>query len=1013
MENHLLIVAGGTGGKIVRAYKKLVYQQFRNDSPKNIEYLYIDSSRDEWNKDSEWEVLGDSIALGNSNFLELQSQGLAEKFQEIEQYPGVKEFIGEKQQWIDLMNNAQGQKTAGMQRRRMGRILFASNASNFNKALADRVQKLRQETNQTDVTFHVCAGLAGGTGSGSIIDIITQIRNQFPASNNSFRILLYVYLPEDVSNWNTPLDFYHANGYAALTELNALSTGALKPFDVTGEKGQLDVQTPFTGCYVFTNQNENGVTVDKETELPAIVADFLYQKTVALKVITSELERLENGENGDPSPEMLKGSKVGERSKRFLSFGIKRIAIPEQEIKEYLTFNLARQAALQLRFNNWTDAAGFVEEPRNMGFNEYVQQKDKLQGWHLTLNHLMLSEPVLIDESSKRWKKFENHWNDKIDFFKPLALEKDKKEWVDALKMLISREFDEDFRKSGGVNRFFEAKRKDKRDMAREIRKRIEAEFFGEWRNGDLSISDLSRKLNALLDFLRTDVTRQINEKIESYHRLEEKAKADVRELDKEWAQMGVIGKWFGKRSELFDTQRLALQDEYIIRTQLRGAQFAREFMPEILEQLELFNQELTQAGATINEGILLFEKNINSRCEDADWITQPEQIQKDVFKQQLIPFYESTQVKQSVRFFNHDSKIQNQQTAKVREAITKVLGEDRMNFADFNSRLSKHAFATELEKVCLQNALILEKDQSKQDRLLGMSVIEKLQRHYQDNTQELRSLVGQLMRFAGCYVEFNPNEVTKAGDGFSTGAVSRTLLIILPQNSTAQYPQFVEQLKQAFEFNKDSQVSLKFLEADANEYQITLMTITSLFPLRYLSSTDRLREKYQLRLQKSDGEKARMLLHLQNDSGKLPKLFAATQQEREGELLDQQKRAIPQLLLGYAMGKIKLTKNEDGYTKLALIELNRFDDEEPVVWMDPSLPKAWKSLSSDELDKLNVSIDQEVKVNFRHKEKKAELVTNIVKTMKGLQAEHAGTPEYKLLSDAGKQLIETLEKEA
>jgi hypothetical protein len=1011
MANHLLIASGGTGGKIVRAFKKLVYQQFRDQSPNNIEYLYIDSSRDEIDKTADWEVLGESIALGTSNFLELKSDNLASKFAEIESYPGVKDFVGQKQDWIGLINDTKGQKTAGMQRRRMGRILFASNAKEFKKALVDRVNKLQNNTSNTDVTFHICTGLAGGTGSGSIIDIVTQIRNAFPASNIDYTILLYVYLPEEPTNWNTELDFYHANGFAALLELNALSTGALRPFDVTGEKGQLNVNTPFTGCYVFTNQNENGITVNKETVLPDIAADFIYQKTIGLSQISSELNRIESGENGDPTPEMTVKSKIGERSKRFLSFGIKRLAIPEQEIKEYLTFSFAKQAALQLRFNNWVDVSGYVDEPKNNSYNEYVRRDDKLQGWHLTLKHLILSEAILVDSSSSKWKTYETHWRDRLNFFKPLCKQKDKKEWIDALKSLALKEYEDDFRKSGGVIKFFEAKRRDKRDMAREIRSKIETEFFSEWRSGDLSLYDLNRKLNALIDYLRNDLSKNLDDKIETTKKQEEKSKEAIRENDQNWAKIGILSDLLNKRDEILDAQIISIQDEYRNRTEIEGLKFAREFMPEILEQLELLNHEITTAAGTVNDSLNIFEQNILSRCNDQEWTTEINNDSASIFKQQLVPFYESNQVKHIVRRFNRDSKVQSPQTARVREGLTKVLGDNRLNFSDFNNRFPKNIFSTELEKICQDNAISLEKDLAKQDRLLGMNVIEKLQRKYEGDKQSLRNLTGQLINYAGCYVEFNQNEVGKSGEGLTAGPAKRTLFIILPKDSTSKHATFIADLKEAFEFNKPLRTDLIFIEADTSEYRISLMTVTSLFPLRYLIPVDRLREKYALRLQKEDSVNAKMLLHIQDDAAELPKLFAPTQQELADLLYKKRVSSIPNLLLAHAMKLIKEKQNEDGYKKLALVSVDMFGDEEPIFFMEKTLNNSWKVLENENIDTLSTAVQQEITVKYKQKNQKELLADQIKDTIVQLK-EDGNETDYKLFKEAAINLITELKKE-
>src|SRR5260370_11888442 len=91
------------------------------------------------------------------------------------------------------------------------------------------------------------------------------------------------------------------------------------------------------------------------------------------------------------SPEKAPAYNIPERSKRFLTFGIKRLAIPEEEIAEYLTFNFARQAALQLRFNNWSWTNGFSDEARNQDYREFVRQKQTEYKWGLSDENLTLS----------------------------------------------------------------------------------------------------------------------------------------------------------------------------------------------------------------------------------------------------------------------------------------------------------------------------------------------------------------------------------------------------------------------------------------------------------------------------------------------------------------------------------------------------------------------------------------------------------------------------------------------
>ena len=121
----------------------------------------------------------------------------------------------------------------GGQKRRLGRFLFACYASNFKEQLRHLTAEM-QTGGLTAVTFHICCGLAGGTGSGSLIDILAQVRTLYRDSRTYKIYIAYTFLPEEFpkANWDT--GNYHANGYAALLELNAISVGLLPPYDVDG-----------------------------------------------------------------------------------------------------------------------------------------------------------------------------------------------------------------------------------------------------------------------------------------------------------------------------------------------------------------------------------------------------------------------------------------------------------------------------------------------------------------------------------------------------------------------------------------------------------------------------------------------------------------------------------------------------------------------------------------------------------------------------------------------------------
>lgn len=239
--NHLLIGLGGTGGKVLKAFKKRLYKEFPDDKKRKamrpaITFLYVDSTREMMNdnhKDPSWRVLGRDVTFTESEFVNIrpQSVGISQILDNIDSYPGMKHLVKNG----NAMRATLGEiKEAAGQKRRAGRIMFASCVTTFLSALNAKYNEMRQEmTHQDSLHVHIFTGLAGGTGSGSIVDVVAQTRKNYPQAT----IDVYAMVPE----LNIPAGFnagrYHENGYAALKELSAMSVCQFLPTDVvTGEE---------------------------------------------------------------------------------------------------------------------------------------------------------------------------------------------------------------------------------------------------------------------------------------------------------------------------------------------------------------------------------------------------------------------------------------------------------------------------------------------------------------------------------------------------------------------------------------------------------------------------------------------------------------------------------------------------------------------------------------------------------------------------------------------------------
>jgi hypothetical protein len=1013
MNNHLIIGLGGTGGKIIRSLRKTIFQDFRSNKPDdiNIGYLYLDTSDEMMSiDDPSWRVLGESVQLDEGSKVFIKPGGLMEVIKNIKQYPGIKDWIGNETDWIEYLNSTSGLITAGGQRRRLGRFILACNASLFERSLKTQINQLQNVSGTADVTFHVCCGLAGGTGSGTIIDVLSQIRKNFrPSGITSFRIILYLFLPEEHPKDNRDSGFYHANGYAALLELNAFNVGSFIPIDISttitnGKTRFTNIDDPFNGAYLFSNINENGNKVDVDNELPNIISDFLYQKLISIKDVEWKRDRLgkqENHENLDTAPERSSTSSTPERSIRFLGFGVKRIAIPEEEIREYITYTYASQALLQLRYNNWADETGFRNEAVNQNFGELINNKDTQNRWLITDEHFKLSSPIINDQITKRWKSIGDTWRMVIPEFKSQAKDKKDSNWLDELKKLCQKYFSENYRNLG-VLKFYEAKVNDKKDLAREIVSRIEKELFDEWKNAVKSLFDIKRLLDTLIENL-SERFQKIDEDIVRKQQLEDTVLATILENEKTWAKVGMLSAMVGKKDRLLDAQGVAFEELNIYKTQISGLQFSKVLLSEVIEQLNGVKSEIDKSNQTLDAALKEFEKNVNERCND----NEGRMNEEEYYKQQVIRFYNPEKVKNITKRFIRDKKEQGTQTSNVRKSIVTRLG-DQPNFSVFNERISKGTLINTLESVCSQNTKNAEASLEVKDRLFDVGIVGKLKERYDGNYEELRRYIKRLVDYSGCFITFDQNEINKSGDGTKNPPTKiKTFTVVIPKAS--EHQDFLNNLERAFRETAPAGITPDFVYTTVKKNEIVLLSLINGFPLRYLSLVNVLQNKYKERVNKEDGAKAKMFLHLEGNGEDLPRLFIPTQKEMDFELNNVRNKSIKYILLADAMGYIKEKQDDNGYTKLAFVKPDQFGDLVPIFFMEQKLSDCYLNIDRRKFEILENFILPLFESDYKHKQQKENLQTSIIGLVNNIKAERSEDNIYNLHKAEASNILEKL----
>jgi hypothetical protein len=1016
--NHLIIGLGGTGGKIIRAFRRAIYEEYRQKEPVllrreddgsvsrlphrvKLGYLYVDSDAAlmEPNHPS-WKVPGDTLQLGKNSQLLIKGANLTGVLENLGSYPNISPWIGDRSQWREILGSIVGEAIAG-QKRRLGRFLFACKAKDATEGFVSKLQgavdDLRRKSGENSITFHVCAGLAGGTGSGSIIDTIAQIRRMYPEDEH--RVVLYCLLPEaqPPPGWDT--GSYHANGFASLVELNALAVGAYQPHDVSDVSGNGnrvsfrdasgDPVSPFSGAYLFTNENENGRVLSLERdEISLMVGSFLFQKIVVAQSTpwADALRRIENAENGDGSPESVPGPNIPQRSKRFLSFGIKRLIVPEEEIREFITYNFARQAVLQLQYNNWSATQGYLDQPKNEAFAQYVADKRNHERWRMADAYLNLERGILPAEEADKWGSVEDEWKAAINGFLQVAMKSEESLWMAKLTQLVDNHFAANWR-GRGVHGFFRLKEGDIRDQSREVRKRVETDLWKQWSDGIWSMLDIQRLLTELRKSLE-DKMHDCDRQITKFRTLIEDGKAPsplaakVRENNVTWAKIGVLSGVFGKRKNTIQAQAECFKELYSAKHRVESWTHANKLLQQILVDIsELI--ETVQANASAladmvkgdassaeNRFVGLSER-IEARCRENE-------VQD--LQDQIVRLYDPAVVRAFTARLQRDEEIQRAQTKAVRDAILESLGENA-DFAVFRRRMTRGSLFDILEAACDEQAekshnLLLATEPSLQ-RLLGANIIDILARTYSGNPLQLRDFVRSLVSSAGNYLRLDPMEEQRVGPGAGPVTTATSFAVLLPEG--ADHPDFRADLEDAFRAAYHGPLTFHL---NPKSTEITMVGTRNLFPLRYAKPLAMLREKYKARL--SSFPRARIEVHTEGEGDSWPPVFLP-------EATDVRKDLFAWCLLAKAMNIVRELENpETGDKALYLVTKNERGRETTPVHLARDEESLVDSGDPSMAYQLEFAVRAALSGEYLHKEARNKLLDRIDE---GLQAVQASIP--------------------
>lgn len=893
--NHILVGLGGTGGKILKAFKMRMFEEFPDDKERDkqpVALLYIDSTDEMMGIGRpDFRVMGLDASFTQNEFLYIKDVDVVSILDHINNYPAVKGIVDN----VTAVKTAIGSlgQAAG-QKRRAGRLLFAANAVAYVNALKNAYSRCDAISHNAEKTnIHIFAGLCGGTGSGAVVDAIVQARKTFPDAI----ISVYAMIPEmNLPKANMDQGRYYQNGYAALNELNALQADRFSPCDVTsaGNRARLfsaKIKGVADGLTLYSNVNENGMTVSSLDELPKLVSDYIYARVFLINSKDSTVEDIIRGynyENMDDFALEYDETKNPEngvlpiaRTKKINSFGIKRVVYPELRVLKHITYTIGEKVLYQFKYNNWRENLGYVDEEPNKDYREMYFNDANLAKWMLDYKHLTLEKKIL--STDKDYSAFRDYWHDKaIDYASEAKQVEDS---LNELDDIMADFYAKQFRKVGVVE-FFKGKAQAIPEIALEIRRTIEHELFGKWKNGDISTTELVKLSSLLLEYIaniRKDIETKYNKEIEDVEAID----SDRQENITNWANKGFLHKKvFGGNTNSFAEHQEILTDYYTAKTMVEAWDFAKKLAARLFVDLGKLNEDISAFSQKISDAIdetdrlIAAQRKVNRGLED--------------MKGAIIEVSEE----EAMADFETELKLNKTDmpniARQIREAILPIA--EFTNFGELSESISTETVTNAFD-IKLSEVVKIKHNETADSRkkVLGLNILTQLKQKLHSD-EEIQRFALDIVKQSGVYLKLNNDQMqlhvrNNEGNLSPTNPASinkKVIVVSIPSpDENEGLKVFADKLEKAFKnsFSQGAaQTSLVVNQKSPRKDELSIITIAYCFPMRCISWLETYKQKYEQFLHTgnpaTDANNA-ILLHSEGNGTGLPSLFVVENAEQ------------------------------------------------------------------------------------------------------------------------------------
>lgn len=1020
MANHILIGIGGTGYNVLREFRKRMWEEFPDMNARNklpVRFLYIDSDEDmtpaKLAGNDELKIKGQDTAITPAEYLGIKNVNINAIFDNSTAYPGLKHVV-ENGQFVKTSIGEVG-KAAG-QKRRAGRILFASNAAAFNQKVEFIINDLQRSAgNANDLHIYVFAGLAGGTGSGSVVDATSQLITRYPNA----QVEVFAMLPEELAPQGADAGRYHANGYAALSELSALNVGVFLPSDVA--TGQEHIKPDATnsnkrfGLSVYTNVNGNGAVVGSFTELPKIVADVMFfrifnDETDEMRMLNKYF-RCEN--KLDYATEYKTNTKPGAelepaRTKAIGSFGIKRLRYPSDRLTLHASENVSKVIMGMMLFLNYDNDRGFVLEMPSQArdYGEYLN-KANLKNWKLHDSDLSLSTPILKPANGKNPPSFNDFWENEVALDYTYSSAKQMGQPLQIVAQYFDERYKDEFREEKGVEAYFEAKANSQvvKDSAAAIVDHIANNLFQQWQQGVYSANDIKRITARILELLQTKY-QGIDGEIVALDENIARCVDERRKLEDEYMGVGVIIDFFKRSKEnLYLEYTNVLAQEYEARTLRTSLQvFQKKLLPKLIQLFTDFQMEIQRFAGRLDETFKEYDSLIGGSTPAGE---------PDLSKV-IIEIADLNRLKR----FERDLILDKDKMLTMAQAMRNYIAKDAGNsFATVTKRIANVSRLEQAAHVVLDEIVeAYHAEMMRNEPVLGLNVLDQLYEMFGNNHDKLQQFAYSLVSNSEVYISLNDMELNRTMKNTTSpteeaaAGTHSILLVAVPGLDTEDEDKkaFVEQLKHMIRtaYNESTSRGFYFYESPRKD-EITVMTYKNLFPARAISYMPFLKQKYDALTLSGDKSKDlanRIMLHSEGDGTQLPPLFG----EGEGPKGDE---VIKYLFYAIAFGLLKQGENELGQKGFGVVTADDFGIE-TFTLLSPKFtdiitsPDFKPEIKNDLVDKVNQLNGEQRHVNDN--KDAAEAIKNAVRNYVFPEAGSPSSPTYKRYAAQAQVALET-----